>query len=51
MSMVNGMSVNGLGEVAAEVVSNTANSSSLLGLGKQLSNYLILGGLPSAILL
>jgi len=41
--MVNGMMVNGLGEVAvqSDVASNT--TSSLLGLGKQLTNYLILG--------
>lgn len=45
--MVNGMTVNGLGEVTALAtadpgVANNVNSS-LLGLGKQLSNYLILG--------
>ncbi len=41
--MVNGMTVNGLGEVSAmNDVTNNANSS-LLGLGKQLTHYLILG--------
>lgn len=43
--MVNGMTVNGLGEVTAiadATATNSANSS-LLGLGKQLTNYLILG--------
>ena len=40
--MVNGMTVNGLGEVA--VLNDGSNAtSSLLGLGKQLTNYLILG--------
>lgn len=47
VSMVNGMTVNGLGEVTAltdAAVAGTNNTnSSLLGLGKQLSNYLILG--------
>ena len=52
VSMVNGMTVNGLGEVSAlgvdptlgAVCNNTNNvNASLLGLGKQLSNYLILG--------
>jgi outer membrane protein assembly factor BamA len=38
--MVNGISVNGLGEVAMDV-SQTA--SNLIGLGKQLSHDLILG--------
>ena len=42
ISMVNGMTVNGLGEVA--VMNDGSNTtSSLLGLGKQLTNYLILG--------
>jgi len=47
--MVNGMTVNGLGEVSALGVDPTAAgcannvNASLLGLGKQLSNYLILG--------
>lgn len=43
--MVNGMTVNGLGEVSAMndvTVVNNSNSS-LLGLGKQLTHYLILG--------
>lgn len=41
--MVNGMTVNGLGEVSAmNDVTNNVNSS-LLGLGKQLTHYLILG--------
>lgn len=51
--MVNGMTVNGLGEVTAMgdtgVVANNVNAS-LLGLGKQLSNYLILGTLPQRAL-
>ncbi len=51
--MVNGMTVNGLGEVTAmgdtAVVANNVNAS-LLGLGKQLSNYLILGTLPQRAL-
>lgn len=42
INMVNGMTVNGLGEVA--VLNDGSNAtSSLLGLGKQLTNYLILG--------
>lgn len=43
--MVNGMTVNGLGEVSAmNDVSGASNAnSSLLGLGKQLTHYLILG--------
>lgn len=43
--MVNGMTVNGLGEVSAmNDMSGMSNSnSSLLGLGKQLTHYLILG--------
>ena len=42
VSMVNGMTVNGLGEVTA--INDTTNAtSSLLGLGKQLTHYLILG--------
>ena len=40
--MVNGMTVNGLGEVAA-LSDPTNGTSSLLGLGKQLTHYLILG--------
>nr|CAD7265498.1 unnamed protein product [Timema shepardi] len=38
--MVNGISVNGLGEVAMDA---TPQSSNLIGLGKQLSNDLSLG--------
>ena len=40
--MVSGMTVNGLGEVAA-LTEVTNSTSSLLGLGKQLTHYLILG--------
>nr|CAD7401109.1 unnamed protein product [Timema cristinae] len=40
VNMVNGISVNGLGEVAMDA---TPQSSNLIGLGKQLSNDLSLG--------
>ena len=45
VTMVNGMTVNGLGEVSAmnDVTGLTNSNSSLLGLGKQLTHYLILG--------
>lgn len=44
VTMVNGMTVNGLGEVTAIADATATNAnSSLLGLGKQLTNYLILG--------
>ena len=38
--MVNGISVNGLGEVAMEAAQTATN---LIGLGKQLSHDLVLG--------
>jgi hypothetical protein len=45
VTMVNGMTVNGLGEVSAmsDVTGVNNSNSSLLGLGKQLTHYLILG--------
>ncbi|XP_046461394.1 histone-arginine methyltransferase CARMER-like isoform X2 [Daphnia pulex] len=44
VTMVNGMTVNGLGEVSAmsDVTGVNNSNSSLLGLGKQLTHYLIL---------
>ncbi|XP_049805040.1 probable histone-arginine methyltransferase CARMER isoform X2 [Schistocerca nitens] len=45
VNMVNGIAVNGLGEVATIDASQTAPN--LMGLGKQLSHYLIIDGQPN----
>ncbi|GLH16419.1 Histone-arginine methyltransferase CARMER [Gryllus bimaculatus] len=44
VNMVNGISVNGLGEVALDA---TQSATNLMGLGKQLSHNLILGSQPN----